>query len=80
MKILDDAFLKKNEGGLGKRETFIEFAKAKIDEINAVHSRNAIPVTNFTRGTQSICFYDSVIVFEKRLQGKRQAPITEPIT
>lgn len=67
------------EGGLGRASTFVEFAKLKIDELNAVHSRNKIPVTGFTRGTDSICFYDSVIVFEKRRQGARQAPTTEPM-
>lgn len=67
------------EGGLGKQDTFIEFAKTKIDEINAVHSRNALEITDFTRSTDAICFYDSVIVFEKRKQGNRQAPITEPM-
>ena len=63
-------------GGLGKTNTFIEFAKSKIDEINAVHSRNTLQVNDFTRSTDAICFYDSVVVFEKRKQGNRQAPIT----
>lgn len=66
-------------GGLGDPGSFIEFAKKKIDEINAVHSRNKLPVTNFTKGTDAICFYDSVVVFEKRKQGMRQAPITRPM-
>ncbi|WP_319773579.1 class I SAM-dependent methyltransferase [Breoghania sp.] len=67
------------EGGLGVPGSFIEFAKAKIDEINAVHSREAVQVTDFTRRTDSICFYDSVVVFEKRKQGLRQAAITAPM-
>ena len=67
------------EGGLGKSDTFIEFAKFKIDEISAVHSRNTVPVTDFTRSTDAICFYDSVIVFAKRKQGYRQATITAPM-
>ncbi len=66
-------------GGLGKIGTFIEFVKHKLDEINAVHTKGQMPVTNFTRTTDFIACYDSVVVFEKREQGKRQAPITEPL-
>lgn len=65
------------EGGLNQPGSFIEFAKQRIDDINAVHSRGALPVSNFTRSTDSISFYDSVIAFEKRRQAQRQAPITE---
>lgn len=65
------------EGGLLREGSFIEFAKNKIDEINAVHARDALPVTEFTRSTDSITAYDSVIVFERRKQGFRQAPITQ---
>lgn len=64
-------------GGLKKEESFIEFAKNKIDEINAVHSRGAVPVTHFTKHTDQISFYDSVVVFEKRKQARRQAPMTQ---
>ena len=63
-------------GGLKKPGTFIEFTKDRMDEINAVHSREAVPVTKFTTSTDSITVYDSVVVFEKRPQGSRQAPIT----
>lgn len=72
-------YFEEYEGGLGKDSTFIEFAKRKIDEIHAGHTRKALPVTDFTRTTGAICFYDSVVVFEKQKQGKRQAPITEPM-
>ena len=64
-------------GGVGKNDSFIEYAKRKIDELNAVHSRGAIPISSFTRNTDSISFYDSVVVFEKRPQGSRQNLITE---
>lgn len=63
-------------GGLRKSDTFIEFAKAKVDELHAVHTLNALPPTELTASTDSIVFYDSIVVFEKRPQGFRQAPIT----
>ena len=63
-------------GGLNRSDSFMEFAKKKLDEINAVHTRGALPVTEFTRSTDHIAFYDSVVVFERRQQGERQAPIT----
>lgn len=66
-------------GGLRREGSFMEFAKNKIDEINAANSRNALPVTTFTRMTDCIAIYDSVVAFEKRPQGARQAPITEPL-
>lgn len=66
-------------GGLGRQGSFIEYAKRKVDEINAVHTRGALPVTPFTRNTDCIAIYDSIVVFEKRPQGSRQAPITEPM-
>lgn len=72
-------YWKEYGGGLGRKGTFIEFAKTKIDEINAVHSKGKLAVTPFTRATDHIAFYDSVVAFEKRKQGKRQAPITEPL-
>ena len=63
-------------GGLRKEGTFIEFAKQKIDEINAQHVRNDLKVSAMTRTTDSISFYDSVVVFERRPQGERKAVIT----
>lgn len=64
-------------GGLRRDDSFMEFAKRKLDEINAVYTRGALPVTEFTRSTNSVCFYDSMAVFERRRQGQRQAVITE---
>ena len=63
-------------GGLHQEGSFMEFAKQKLDEINAAHSRGALPVNNFTRSTASVTCYDSVVVFERRPQGHRQAPTT----
>lgn len=66
-------------GGFKREGTFIETCKHLVDELNAVHTRGALPVSEFTRSTHSICFYDSVVVFERRPQGIRQAPVTGPM-
>ena len=66
-------------GGLRHEGSFMEFAKHKLDEINAVHTREALPTTEFTRSTDCIACYDSVVVFERRRQGSRQAPVTLPM-
>lgn len=66
-------------GGLRREGSFIERAKGLIDELNAVHSRATVPVTDFTQTTSSMCIYDSVIVFEKQRQGARFAPVTKPM-
>ena len=65
------------QGGLRRPGSFIEFTKDKLDEINAVHSRRAMPVSTFTKTTHCIACYDSMVVFERRPQGKRQAPSTQ---
>lgn len=67
------------EGGLKQENSFIERVKDKIDELNAVHTREKVAVSKFTKSTDSICVYDSVVVFERRPQGIRQAPITGPM-
>jgi hypothetical protein len=67
------------QGGLNQPGTFMEFAKTKIDEINAVHTRGALLISNFTRSTEYIACYDSIVVFERKPQGKRQSLITEPL-
>lgn len=66
------SYWRKYGGGLRREGTFIEYAKNKIDELNAVHVRGDYPATDFTRSTDSMTFYDSVVVFEKRPQGRRQ--------
>lgn len=59
-------------GGLGKSGTFIEFAKCKIDELNAFHIHsNRELITEFTRSTTGMSFFDSMVVFEK-------GPVTPP--
>lgn len=73
-------------GGLGKNDTFIEHAKRHIDQIQASanliiggNTDSPIPVNTMMCSTDSISFYDSVIVFEKRPQGKRSDLITGPL-
>jgi hypothetical protein len=48
--------------------------KGLIDELNADHSRGAVPATAFTRSPLSMHFYDSIIVFEKGRRTKKMAP------
>lgn len=66
-------------GGLRQPGSFMEFVKGKLDDLNAVHTQGALPVSPFTRSTDFIACYDSVVVFERRPQGNRQAPITGPM-
>ena len=67
------------EGGVGREGSFMELVKHKLDEINAFWIGDAIPVSDFTKSTDSITCYDSIVVFEKRRQGCRQAPVTTPM-
>lgn len=54
------------QGGLHREGTFIEYAKALSDQLNAWHSRTeGFEVDDFTRTTRSMHWYDSVIVFER---------------
>lgn len=64
-------------GGLKRSGSFMEFVKDKLDEINANWCGDQLPISDFTRSTDSISVYDSIVVFEKRRQGRRQAPMTE---
>ncbi|QNI90484.1 methyltransferase domain protein [Synechococcus sp. BOUM118] len=70
-------YWKEYEGGVREKNSFMELSKDLIDHLNAVHTRGVIQPSAFTKSTGSICFYDSVIVFEKSPQGERQAPITK---
>ncbi len=70
-------YWKEYGGGLEREGSFMEFVKHKLDEINAVHTKGALPVSEFTRSTACVACYDSVVVFERRRQGARQAPVTQ---
>ena len=52
-------------GGMRKPNTFIEFMKAIIDEINSAYTLNAFKATYNTRNLRGLHFYDSIIVAEK---------------
>ena len=56
-------------GGYRKQGTFIEKAKGLIDDLNAWHSKDpeSFKVTDFTKTTHSMHFYDSIIVFERKI-------------
>jgi len=59
-------------GGYKRRGTFIEYSKNFIDMLNAFHSEQSkYKINNFTRSVNSIHYYDSVLVIEKR---KREKP------
>jgi len=61
-------------GGYKKRNSFVEYSKNFIDYINAWHSKdNKLKVSTFTRSVNSLHFYDSIIVIEKK---KREEPIS----
>lgn len=60
-------------GGYLDPGSFVEFSKRCIDRLNAWHSRDpaSLPVSDFTRSADSMHFYDSMLVIEKR---PRQPP------
>ena len=71
---LHTAYWDEYEGGLKRKGSFIEYCKELIDELNADHSRDELPVTEFTRSTLSMHFYDSLVVFEKGRHTTKGAP------
>lgn len=71
---LHTAYWEEYEGGLVKEGSFIELTKSLIDELNAEHTRNALPETEFSKTTQSIHIYDSICVFEKGRTLPKSAP------
>lgn len=71
---LHTAYWNEFGGGAGREGSFIELCKPLIDELNADHARNQVPVTDFTKSTLSMHFYDSVVVFERGRHLKKHAP------
>ena len=55
-------------GGYRQPQTFIETVKPLIDRLNAFHSpdQSQLAPDDFTRTTDSMHFYDSVLVIEKK--------------
>lgn len=59
-------------GGLNNKNTFINFSKKLIDDLHAYHVDKRKNLNrNFCKSTDSIHFYDSMLVIEKR---KRNIP------
>jgi hypothetical protein len=71
---LHTAYWPEYEGGLRSPNTFIEVAKALVDELNADHTRGALRPTPFTHGTLSMHFCDSLLVFERGTHTRKWAP------
>ena len=58
-------------GGHKRRKTFIEYSKNFIDHLNAFHStQRSLKVNSFTKSADSIHYYDSILVIEKRVKEK----------
>lgn len=72
---LHTAYWNEFGGGTSREGSFIELCKSLIDELNADHTRNQVPVTDFTNSTLSMHFYDSIVVFERGRHLKKHAPM-----
>jgi hypothetical protein len=59
-------------GGYKKRSSFIEYSKNLIDALYDGHIENEprLKPNNITKNINSITFFDSVVVFEKKLREK----------
>lgn len=59
-------------GGYKNKNSFIEFSKNLIDSLYEGHIKNEskLIVNDITRNIYSISFYDSIVVFEKKLRAK----------
>ena len=55
-------------GGYRDPNTFIEYSKRLIDQLNAWYSQEmGFAVDDFTRSAFSLHYYDSILVIEKRV-------------
>lgn len=59
------AYNKKFGGGFRSQGSFIEIAKSLIDQLHARDTDGELRPDDFTEHTVGICFYDSVVVFER---------------
>jgi len=62
-------------GGFRAPQSFIEFAKARVDDMNAFWSNDltVLRPTNFTAELGALTFHDSIVVFEKQLRTRAPA-------
>lgn len=64
-------------GGLKRRNSFIEYSKNFIDKLHAFHSeQSSFRESTFTSSTNSVHFYDSVVVLEKKQREKPYRELT----
>jgi hypothetical protein len=55
-------------GGHKRNNSFIEYSKSLVDQLNAHYSeQSSLMVNEITKTTNSIHFYDSIVVFEKKI-------------
>jgi hypothetical protein len=73
---LHTAYWEEFGGGVDKSDTFVNISKSFVDDLNADHSRGAIPPSFMSKHTFGISFYDSVIVFERGTIPVKKAPKT----
>jgi cephalosporin hydroxylase len=59
------SFYSEHGGGPGRKRTFMTVMKKLIDQLSAFHSRDQVPMTDFANSTNSMHFYNSVVVIEK---------------
>lgn len=72
---LHTSYWPKFGGGYKREGTFIEYSKNFIDQLNAYHSKqHGLRVNKFTKHVDSIHYYDSILVVEKK---KRRKPYDE---
>lgn len=62
---LHTAYWSEFGGGLNADGSFLKLCKSLIDELNAYHTRDQVPITDFTKSTLSMHFYDCMVVFER---------------
>jgi hypothetical protein len=64
-------------GGLKRNGTFIEYTKSLIDQLNAHYTEQPnFMVDDFTKTTNTIHYYDSIVLFEKRAMVKPSSKMT----
>jgi FtsJ-like methyltransferase len=75
---LHTAYWAEYQGGLRRPGSFIELCKELVDELNAGWGGSALEPTEFSRTTQSMHFYDSIVAFERGWTLRRRAPMIPP--
>ena len=66
------AYWDSHGGSLKEPKSIINLSKNLIDKLNADHTKGQIESDDFTKSTQCITFYDSMIVFERGDVGEKK--------